>query len=559
MKQIDKKTLTSDTDILGAKLRALKVTNQSLSPLNKAKRPLVLKIIVVFFLFSLAQVMFVWLSIGSNQIRLIGDKALAMSNKITSDFASNVQTALKQNNMIEGLLSGKSNGENAESLTREHWNSLMTSIAFPVSTLELLSPEGIILFSSNKDHQNNTTVDNKTLQHIVSALQMSDLAGSRVYATPEVFDYSMQVYIPMALRSGTEVILHAAYPLPFVQKELTALLRFGTGIVVVTALLQIVFGFFVYRLVVRPVKTLEYAVAQVAAGDLAVRAPKTNHHDEIENLTTAFNGMVAALDEKTLKLEDSIRTLEQNRDLLQLELTMAKDIQTGFLPEAIASRHLKGFGYYRPLGEVSGDYYDIFPLDGNRTGVVLMDVSGHGVPAALITVMARSLFRSLSMEYADPAELMTEANTALFSNIKTDDYLTAFYFTIDDHNFFSYCNAGHTSGILLRQDGNAIPLDSTGFFIGAIDDLPLPLRTVRMQLKAGDRILLYTDGLTEAQNSEGELYTMERLIKSASEASDKSLEELHAHALSEFHKYLGRETLRDDVTLLAFEIQDSQS
>jgi sigma-B regulation protein RsbU (phosphoserine phosphatase) len=199
------------------------------------------------------------------------------------------------------------------------------------------------------------------------------------------------------------------------------------------------------------------------------------------------------------------RTLKRDVELgeIQKELELAKDIQLSILPSAFPdSADFRVAARYVPMTSVAGDLYDYLPLAERQAGLFIADVSGHGVPAALIASMVKMAAISQRANAGRPAELLTGMNRALCGNTR-GQFITAAYVHLDaERRELRYAAAGHPAMLVLR-DGVVTEVAENGLILAAWDgstygELVLPL-------KAGDRLLLYTDGLVEARNAEGKM------------------------------------------------------
>jgi sigma-B regulation protein RsbU (phosphoserine phosphatase) len=535
-------------------LLSLKTLEHNVAAATRVRVPLVLKIVSIFFVFSVSEIFLIWLSVGSNQIRLVSEKALLASEKTTQYLSAELLPILNGSDFLDKILTAGTSAKDGGTVEK------ILRVAFAkeqgINALQIVTPEGNTVYAAPLDTPQARGYSKKAiLPKLLSALQAFEFSGAKVYASSNVFDYSMDVFMPLRSAKNAEVILMVNYQLPFIRRELSSLFRLAWIIVSVTVLLQLGFAFLIYRLIVLPVRRLERSAARVAAGDLATNVAISRGNDEIENLTTTFNQMVSSLNEKSTKLQHSIKILERNQKNIVTELDMARDVQHSFLPQHIEADRLRASVYYRPLGQVSGDYYDVIPLPGGKFGFLLFDVSGHGVPAALITIMARSIFHTLGRHCDDPAVLLNRANEELCANIKTGDFLTAFCLFIDGNNELIYANAGHPAGIILKRNGEIRLLETTGILIGAVENLPEPLTSAKVRLDKGDRIILYTDGFIESCNAEKEPYTSERLIQKISNSQHEDLENFHQALVSDFEKYISADARGDDVTLICLEVK----
>lgn len=235
------------------------------------------------------------------------------------------------------------------------------------------------------------------------------------------------------------------------------------------------------------------------------------------------------------------QTMQRDQQLneIQKELEVAKRIQLSILPrEFPASANFRVAARYVPMTSVAGDFYDFIVSDGQQVGLLIADVSGHGVPAALIASMVKVAANSQRGQAGDPAGLLAGMNGVLFGNTQ-EQFVTAAYVHLDAQSqTFRYSAAGHPAMLLLRG-GEVKQIVENGLMLAAFDFAAYS-NTAEV-LQAGDRFLLYTDGLMEAANAKGEFFGQESLADlmrrtaelSASAASDQIISEVQRWAFSQ--------------------------
>lgn len=259
--------------------------------------------------------------------------------------------------------------------------------------------------------------------------------------------------------------------------------------------------------------------------------------------------------ERTQELTQTNEILQQQKTIMDLELEMAAEIQQSmFANTARAWNELRFAALSQPMARVSGDYYDIF-CQQDFVYIIMADVSGHGVPAALVSIGAKNAFNEALRDSPTPAETCRRVNRRLLEQVKTQEYLTAFVVRIDVSYKAMFCNAGHTKALLFRQatDG-ALALDSAGIFLGALETEDNVYQDDSINLLPGDRLFLYTDGVTECENHNKEPFGEQRLINFIRANETLSILELNKAILLELKKYNGNSDFRDDITLMFLEL-----
>ncbi|MDR2089204.1 MAG: SpoIIE family protein phosphatase [Clostridiales Family XIII bacterium] len=267
-----------------------------------------------------------------------------------------------------------------------------------------------------------------------------------------------------------------------------------------------------------PIISLNRGVQEVSEGNLnAEIAVKSD--DEIGQLATAFNAM-------TLRLRDYIKHLSEvtaERERMAAEMNVAQKIQTSMLPSVFPPfpdrREFDLYAEMIPAKEVGGDFYDFFLIDENRLGVLIADVSGKSVPAALFMVIAKTLLRNHLRQGQSPEEVFFVVNNQLAENNETAMFVTSFMGVLEiDTGVFTYVNAGHVPPALRRDERGFEWLDiEPGFILGGLENIRF--EAMRTRFFPGDMLFLYTDGVSEADNTAGELFGEDRVTDALNAAA----------------------------------------
>jgi sigma-B regulation protein RsbU (phosphoserine phosphatase) len=251
------------------------------------------------------------------------------------------------------------------------------------------------------------------------------------------------------------------------------------------------------------------------------------------------------------------RVLAQGRQLAAVEQEMrsAREIQASILPRDLpAVRNLRAEARYVPLAAVAGDFYDIVALNSRVLAVFVADVSGHGVPAALIASMVKVAFAAGVRETDDPGAILQRINMTLCGMFERSYVTAACAVLRPDVKTLSYALAGHPSPLLLpAHDGHVVSLDERGLFLGMMPSASYATTTV--PIEAGTRLILYTDGITETPARDGDLFGVERLITFAADERHRPPGSFADALLAMLRRFAGREALpHDDVTLLVVDM-----
>jgi serine phosphatase RsbU (regulator of sigma subunit) len=268
-----------------------------------------------------------------------------------------------------------------------------------------------------------------------------------------------------------------------------AVLGFLAALFLLIELVAAFFGFRIAGGIIGAVKELHRGTRRLAAGDLTTKIDIPNE-DEFGDLAHSFNEMTAAVAEG--------RRVAIARERLLRELETAREIQQRLLPSA--SPGLPGFeiaGTSVPSRQVGGDYYDYLDLGAGRIGLAVGDVSGKGMPAALLMSNLQASLQGQVIHPATVADVVTRVNDLLVQSTDTHMFATFFYGVLDTRqSLFTSVNAGHNPPILLRADGRVERLETGGLILGILPEQEYEQETVTLQ--RGDVLVLFTDGITEA-------------------------------------------------------------
>jgi sigma-B regulation protein RsbU (phosphoserine phosphatase) len=264
---------------------------------------------------------------------------------------------------------------------------------------------------------------------------------------------------------------------------------------------------------------------------------------------------------QTLALEastilENARLLEEERGKrhLEEELDLARTIQQGLLPNDLPST-----GWFRAAGssitsrQVGGDYFDVHPAGPDAFACVIADVSGKGVSAALLAALLQGAFLLASEGPAQIEDVMSSINRFLTERAKGEKYATVFYCTVDRSGELRWSNAGHPKPILVRANSELISLDSTGLPLGMLEVASYEVKS--MQLQPGDKVVLYSDGLSEAESEDGEFFDRKGFRETLRANASLGCVEFHAKLVEAVEDFSEGAELADDITTLVLEYQ----
>lgn len=330
--------------------------------------------------------------------------------------------------------------------------------------------------------------------------------------------------------------------------------------------------------VTRDIRTLALAAEQVSNKNYDVELD-IKSHDEIGQLGNAFDSMIHDIHDYTLNLEEKVdeRTadLQQaNQEIVHLnerlkdenlrlgaELDVARQIQMMVLPpehETDAVEDLDIACYMRPADEVGGDYYDVLRI-GNSVIIGIGDVTGHGLPAGIIMLMAQTSLLTLSHSgERDMEQMMAILNRVIYQNIvriNENKSMTLAAIRYQNRNFNLV--GQHESVLICRNDGQIEEIDTMdlGFPIGLENDIDDFIMSRQFALEPGDTVVLYTDGITEAEDAAGDMYTLERLIDGLAAHHKMDAKPMMERLLEDVYAFIGDTHVYDDISIVVIKQQ----
>ncbi len=338
--------------------------------------------------------------------------------------------------------------------------------------------------------------------------------------------------------------------------------------------------FIIKRSVTEPITQLSQGLQEVAGGNYSYNL--SGFTGEFALISSGFNNMATKVNEQQYALHTLNEQLEQrviartaelaiaNEEINRLnqnlqaenlrmgsELEVTRKLQQMVLPSTAELQAIKGLdiaGFMEPANEVGGDYYDVLHHDG-RTKIGIGDVTGHGLESGVVMIMVQMAVRTLlASGMTDPKLFMDSLNRAVFANVQrmnTDKNMTLAL--LDYHEGKLHVIGQHEEVLLVRKDGQIERIDTIdlGFMVGIKSEIASFLKHIEIDLAIGDGVVLYTDGITEAQNNQEDMYGVERLCQIISENwSLATANEIQRAIIQDMRNYIGDEEIADDVTLV---------
>ncbi len=251
---------------------------------------------------------------------------------------------------------------------------------------------------------------------------------------------------------------------------------------------------------------------------------------------------------------ENARLIEEERGKIRMEdeLKLAREIQQGLQPSSMPqSGWFRAAGSSSPSTQVGGDYFDVRQNSPASWTAVVADVSGKGVGSALLASLLQGTFLMASGDPAHIAPRMARLNEFLLERTRGEKYATVFYCIVDVSGLLSYSNAGHCAPFLVSPDGRLRTLNTTSMPVGMLEDAPFQM--IERELAPGDKLVIYSDGLTEAEDADGAFFDTERLRLCLRENAALDAAGLHAALLECVDRFTEGGTVRDDITALVLE------
>jgi sigma-B regulation protein RsbU (phosphoserine phosphatase) len=449
---------------------------------------------------------------------------------------------------------GAPRGVAAISTTLPALESLFAVAPTPEVSVFILSPDGAPLYSRIAQAYGSaiagalaTGADQPVLARL-STLAKGDGTALRTNLGPAGRGEPAVVFVARAPNSGWAII--GAVPEADVMRNVYAALRdrllFGSLFVAVIVTLVLGVGLWI----VRPIRLLAKAIGEVGDGNWSASAGKAaKGGDEIGDLSRAFNGMVGKIKEQV----DELTTQSALREAVESELRIARSIQASLLPTDFPQSPLFDlFALNAPARYVGGDFFDFRTLDSGELVFTVADVSGKGVPAAMFMAVTRTLLRDLATTLS-PAAALVRANAMLLEANPECMFVTLFLARYDPRSGrLTYANAGHPAPLLApAAPSNSPPRQAappTGTVLGAIEGVTYTDAT--LTLNPGDRLVLFTDGVSEARATSGAFFGVERLAAILADNAPAPSEAL-CRAVLECVDTFQVDKRHDDVTVLS--------
>lgn len=364
--------------------------------------------------------------------------------------------------------------------------------------------------------------------------------------------------VTFPILAGVAGYVHVGMDRTLIRSRIWSAVATQQGLMFAIFLLSVLAAYVLVNRISQPLKQLADHAGKLATQDFS--EPETgpsdiahlpaNSHDEVGELAESFITMEHSLRQSVRELKETTAV----RERIESELKIARDIQMSMVPKLFPPFPLRPeFDLYAtlvPAREVGGDFYDFFFIDDNHLCFAIGDVSGKGIPAALFMAVTRTLFRTTASKVSRPDEILSLLNRELCRDNDSCMFVTVFCAVLDTRTGeVEYRNGGHNLPYFVSHDETK-PLKNTGgMALGIMEDATF--RSEKLQLRGGDRLFLYTDGVTEAMDEGGNQFTEPRLEDLLRQANGSSVTEITHGAVDSVRSHSAGAPQSDDITVLA--------
>ena len=327
-----------------------------------------------------------------------------------------------------------------------------------------------------------------------------------------------------------------------------------TVALIIVTILALVGALTVSKRIVKPLETMTRRVVSLSGDNLQFMMEDVYRTgDEIEALAESF----ATLSARTLQYVDQVRKVTAEKERIGAELSLATNIQASMLPHIFPAFPTRSeFDIYAsmdPAKEVGGDFYDYFLIDDDHLCLVIADVSGKGVPAALFMMASKIMLQSIAMQGLSPAEVLRKTNNTICSSNEAEMFVTVWMGILEiSTGKLTAANAGHEFPAIRQPDGKfELFKDKHGFVVGGMEGVRY--KDYELQLQPGSKLFVYTDGVAEATNAQNELFGTERMIDALNTDTSVAPQDIIRNVRTSVDGFVKEAEQFDDITMLCVE------
>ncbi|MBQ3416830.1 MAG: PP2C family protein-serine/threonine phosphatase [Ruminococcus sp.] len=332
------------------------------------------------------------------------------------------------------------------------------------------------------------------------------------------------------------------------------------GVLILVAAVTVFSALFIRISIIKPVEAVSKEATRFA-GENAKGEPlgRISRYEVLQNLAASIDHMETSM----VQYIDDLTAFTAEKERIGAELSIAATIQENSLPDTFpAFPDRKDFDIYalmNPAKEVGGDFYNYLLIDDDHLALVMADVSGKGVPAALFMMVSNILITNRAQMGGDPAEILRFVNENVCEHNKADMFVTVWLGILElSTGKLTAANAGHEDPVICRKGGEFEILKTKhGFVIGGMPGVKY--KNDEIQLNKGDKLFLYTDGLPEATDQNTRMFTLDRMTEALNRYKDKSPKEILDGVSNAVNSFVGDAPQFDDLTMLCFELRDDDN
>lgn len=451
------------------------------------------KFSLIYLVLCLINISFFITMIFENQMDLIAENSQYQANNTTSQIHAPIKT------IAENALLNSVQYADREAVV----NALGNLLGNILDNYLIFTDTGKVLVQ--KGNEGTDRVEGEELRRANAAAAAKNLEGKDfgTYLQAKTISFYFPFYTPQT----QNIIISYTLDLSSINNHLSRLYRQAAVVLAVLIVIHLLVGIILGQIIVKPLMSFKKTADDISEGNFFARVEiKTN--DEFALVGKTFNKMAASV-------ESFVIGLKEESNLMDMELNSAGLVQKGIYPKIRELPYCQIAVYDNPLEKVSGDFHDFIELPNGNYGFFIADVVGHGVPAALITMKIKELLGAVAVNFEEPEVMMRFLNTT-FDNMmeRYSSYFTAYYLIYNPKTrVLKYSCGGHPSPIIIHKNGETETFDLSGFVIGVSGEMSVNLNASQTQLRPGDCIVLYSDGITESRSSVGSFLEENGLIK----------------------------------------------
>ncbi|MCR5432443.1 MAG: SpoIIE family protein phosphatase [Lachnospiraceae bacterium] len=380
-------------------------------------------------------------------------------------------------------------------------------------------------------------------------------ASDRIILNPDVgYGETIAAWAPIFNSKGEVVaMVEADYVLDDIDPEIRAhVLYILLGQTILSLIFIFLMVWLIRKIIIKPVKKLTKVVDSYENGEMISDMSGFKSNDEISWLAHSF-------EEMTVRMEKYIKDLTEvtaEKERIGAELNVATQIQADMLPRIFPPfpdrNEFRLFATMDPAKEVGGDFYDFFMIDDDHLGLVMADVSGKGVPAALFMVITKTMIknRALAGNYSGPGEVLEAVNNQLCEGNDASMFVTVWFGILTvSTGHIAFASAGHEYPAFCRlEEGFRLERDAHGLPLAVMENIKI--KETQTDIKPGETLYLYTDGVPEATNKQEELFGEERMVESLRKNATDDMTQLLLNVRKDIDEFVGDAPQFDDITML---------